>query len=103
MKSRVLLLQLLQNCFLVLPSPLESRGLGEGLGEGPGEGQGPEVGLAVAAAAACPSTSSSSEPDSSRAVWELYTHLCSSKRLSLSLSLSLSLTSRAHKVLAYWP
>ena len=57
MKSRVLLLQLLQNCFLVLPSPLESRGLGEGLGEGPGEGQGPEVGLAVAAAAACPSTS----------------------------------------------
>ncbi|XP_046876692.1 LOW QUALITY PROTEIN: zinc finger ZZ-type and EF-hand domain-containing protein 1 [Hypomesus transpacificus] len=67
MKSRVLLLQLLQNCFLVLPSPPESQGPGEG------EGQGAEVGPA---AAACPSTSSSSEPDSSRAVWELYTHLC---------------------------
>ena len=74
MKSRVLLLQLLQNCFLVLPSPPESQGPGEG------EGQGAEVGPA---AAACPSTSSSSEPDSSRAVWELYTHLCCSKGLSL--------------------
>ncbi|KAM4620940.1 zinc finger ZZ-type and EF-hand domain-containing protein 1 [Polymixia lowei] len=66
MKSRVLLLQLLQNCFPMLPNPLEARG--------PEESRGGEEG----AAAACPSTSSGTElqPDPARAVWELYTHLC---------------------------
>ncbi|CDQ81499.1 unnamed protein product [Oncorhynchus mykiss] len=54
MKSRVLVLQLLQNCFAVLPSPssLEFRGLEESRGTEDGA------------------------PDSARAVWELYTHLC---------------------------
>ncbi|XP_051256250.1 zinc finger ZZ-type and EF-hand domain-containing protein 1 isoform X2 [Dicentrarchus labrax] len=65
MKSRVLLLQLMQNCFPMLPNPLDPRG--------PEESKGPEEG---AAAVACPSTSSSAEPLSVRAVWELYTHLC---------------------------
>ncbi|XP_037604107.1 zinc finger ZZ-type and EF-hand domain-containing protein 1 isoform X4 [Sebastes umbrosus] len=67
LKSRVLLLQLMQNCFPMLPNPLEPRG--------PEESKGPDEG---AAAAACPSTSSSAEPlsDSVRAVNELYTHLC---------------------------
>ncbi|XP_036975972.1 zinc finger ZZ-type and EF-hand domain-containing protein 1 isoform X2 [Acanthopagrus latus] len=61
LKSRVLLLQLLQNCFPMLPNPLEPRGSDEG-----------------ATAAACPSTSSSAEPASAsvKAVSELYTHLC---------------------------
>ncbi|KAK2828812.1 hypothetical protein Q5P01_019846 [Channa striata] len=65
LKSRVLLLQLLQNCFPMLPNPLESRS--------PEESRGPDV-----TGAASPSTSSSEEflNDSVRAVWELYTHLC---------------------------
>lgn len=73
LKSRVLLLQLMQNCFPMLPNPLESRGQEES--RGPNEG---------AAAIASPSTSSSGEPqnDSVIAVWELYTHLCHSKNLS---------------------
>uniref|UniRef100_A0A8C9XCD2 Zinc finger ZZ-type and EF-hand domain containing 1 n=1 Tax=Sander lucioperca TaxID=283035 RepID=A0A8C9XCD2_SANLU len=64
---RVLLLQLMQNCFPMLPNPLEPRG--------PEESRGPDEG---ATAAACPSPSSSAEPlsDSVRAVCELYTHLC---------------------------
>uniref|UniRef100_A0A8D3C8S4 Zinc finger ZZ-type and EF-hand domain containing 1 n=1 Tax=Scophthalmus maximus TaxID=52904 RepID=A0A8D3C8S4_SCOMX len=72
LKSRVLLLQLMQNCFPMLPNPLESHG--------PEESSGPDEG---ATAAACPSTSSSAEPlnDSVRAVSELYTHLCLSKNL----------------------
>uniref|UniRef100_A0A3B4V2H1 Zinc finger ZZ-type and EF-hand domain containing 1 n=1 Tax=Seriola dumerili TaxID=41447 RepID=A0A3B4V2H1_SERDU len=67
LKSRVLLLQLMQNCFPMLPNPLES--------QGPEESRGPDEG---ATAAACASTSSGGEPlnDSVRAVWELYTHLC---------------------------
>lgn len=66
MKSRVLLLQLMQNCFPMLPNPLEPRGSEES--RGPDDG----------------ATSSSAEPvsDSVRAVWELYTHLCHSKNLS---------------------
>ncbi|XP_070699308.1 zinc finger ZZ-type and EF-hand domain-containing protein 1 [Pempheris klunzingeri] len=61
LKSRVLVLQLMQNCFPMLPNPLEPGGPDEG-----------------ATAAACPSTSSSAEPvsDSVKAVRELYTHLC---------------------------
>uniref|UniRef100_A0A8C4EGY5 Zinc finger, ZZ-type with EF hand domain 1 n=1 Tax=Dicentrarchus labrax TaxID=13489 RepID=A0A8C4EGY5_DICLA len=47
---RVLLLQLMQNCFPMLPNPLDPRG--------PEESKG------------------SAEPLSVRAVWELYTHLC---------------------------
>ncbi|XP_053187523.1 zinc finger ZZ-type and EF-hand domain-containing protein 1 isoform X2 [Scomber japonicus] len=71
LKSRVLLLQLMQNCFPMLPNPLETGGAEES--KGPNEGA-----EAAAAAAACPSTSSSAEPvnESVRAVWELYTHLC---------------------------
>nr|XP_019941221.1 PREDICTED: zinc finger ZZ-type and EF-hand domain-containing protein 1 isoform X3 [Paralichthys olivaceus] len=67
LKSRVLLLQLMQNCFPMLPNPVES--------QGPEESRVRDEG---AAAAAGPSTSSSGEPlnDSVRAVWELYTHLC---------------------------
>lgn len=63
MKSRVLLLQLMQNCFPTLPNPLEAKGAEE------------------ASAAAGPSTSCSGESlrDSTRAVYELYTHLCHSK------------------------
>uniref|UniRef100_H2M814 Zinc finger ZZ-type and EF-hand domain containing 1 n=1 Tax=Oryzias latipes TaxID=8090 RepID=H2M814_ORYLA len=57
---RVLLLQLMQNCFPTLPNPLEAKGAEE------------------ASAAAGPSTSCSGESlrDSTRAVYELYTHLC---------------------------
>lgn len=74
MKSRVHLLQLLQNCYPMLPNPVEPRD--SEASAGPAEG--------VTAAAAGPSTSSSAEPlsDSVRAVWELYTHLCHSKNLS---------------------
>lgn len=61
LKSRVLLLQLMQNCFPMLPNPLEPRGSAEG-----------------ATAAAGPSTSSNAEPLSD-SVFELYTHLCHSK------------------------
>lgn len=76
MKSRVLVLQLLQNCFAVLPSPspLEFKGLEESRGTEDGA-------VTSASATASPSTSTSSEPDSARAVWELYTHLCQSKGL----------------------
>ncbi|KAJ8343042.1 hypothetical protein SKAU_G00329700 [Synaphobranchus kaupii] len=49
-KARILLLQLLQNCFPVLPSPAESQ---------------------RAEAASC-----SAESDPAEAVWELYSHLC---------------------------
>ncbi|XP_062261903.1 zinc finger ZZ-type and EF-hand domain-containing protein 1 isoform X1 [Platichthys flesus] len=67
LKSRVLLLQLMQNCFPMLPNPVES--------PGPEESQVPDEGATTAAG---PSTSTSGEPlnDSVRAVWELYTHLC---------------------------
>lgn len=73
-KSRVLLLQLMQNCFPMLPTPRESRGKEES--KVPDE----------AGAAARPSVSSSRDDlsDSMRAVWELYTHLCHSKEPSLS-------------------
>ncbi|KAG7515736.1 zinc finger ZZ-type and EF-hand domain-containing protein 1 [Solea senegalensis] len=68
LKSRVLLLQLMENCFPVLPNPLEY--------EGAQESRVPDA--EGAAAAACPSTSSSEEPlnDSVKAVCEFYTHLC---------------------------
>lgn len=73
LKSRVLLLQLMQNCFPMLPNPLESRG--------PEESRGPNE---AATAVASSSTPSSGEPvnDSVRAVGELYTHLCHSKNVS---------------------
>ncbi|KAF3706699.1 Zinc finger ZZ-type and EF-hand domain-containing protein 1 [Channa argus] len=65
LKSRVLLLQLMQNCFPMLPNPLEA--------QSPDESRGSD-----ATEAACSSTSSSEESlnDSIRPVWELYTHLC---------------------------
>ncbi|XP_056909607.1 zinc finger ZZ-type and EF-hand domain-containing protein 1 [Takifugu flavidus] len=61
LKSRVLLLQLMQNCFPMLPNPLEQSVSDEGV-----------------KAAAGPSTSSSSETSllSVAAVGELYAHLC---------------------------
>uniref|UniRef100_A0A3Q3B408 Zinc finger, ZZ-type with EF hand domain 1 n=1 Tax=Kryptolebias marmoratus TaxID=37003 RepID=A0A3Q3B408_KRYMA len=67
MKSRVLLLQLMQNCFPMLPNPLEP--------QDSKESGGPDKG---ASAAASPSASSSEEPScpSLGAVFELYTHLC---------------------------
>ncbi|XP_074528100.1 zinc finger ZZ-type and EF-hand domain-containing protein 1 [Halichoeres trimaculatus] len=73
LKSRVLLLQLMQNCFPMLPNPLEPRSSGDSKGP---EERAPAA--AAAAAAEGPSTSSSTEPQSEsvRAVWELYTHLC---------------------------
>lgn len=70
LKSRVLLLQLMQNCFPMLPNPLEVRG---------------HVGSTKSNEGAAGGTSSSSciepESDSLRAVSELYTHLCQSKSL----------------------
>uniref|UniRef100_A0A3P9L8A9 Zinc finger, ZZ-type with EF hand domain 1 n=1 Tax=Oryzias latipes TaxID=8090 RepID=A0A3P9L8A9_ORYLA len=60
MKSRVLLLQLMQNCFPTLPNPLEAKGAEE----------------ASAAAGSSTSCSGESLRDSTRAVYELYTHLC---------------------------
>lgn len=71
LRSRVLLLQLMQNCFPMLPNPLEVPGSEESSRSEEG-----------ATAAACPSTSSSGEPpnDATNAVYELYTHLCHSKR-----------------------
>ncbi|XP_034034875.1 zinc finger ZZ-type and EF-hand domain-containing protein 1 [Thalassophryne amazonica] len=65
MKSRVLLLQLLQNCFPMLPNPL-----------GPPSPE--RRGAAENAAAACPSTFSGDEAqtDPAQAVWDLYAHLC---------------------------
>ena len=73
MKSRVLLLQLMQNCFPMLPNPLDH--------QTPEESKESEE---DATAAAHPSTSSSVEPlnDSAKAVLELYTHLCYSKNPS---------------------
>ncbi|KAM9728084.1 zinc finger ZZ-type and EF-hand domain-containing protein 1 [Menidia menidia] len=67
LKSRVLLLQLMQNCFPMLPNPLEPQETEEA--KGPIEGASAEAG---------PSTSSSEEPlgDSTKAVSELYCHLC---------------------------
>ncbi|XP_061596133.1 zinc finger ZZ-type and EF-hand domain-containing protein 1 isoform X1 [Cololabis saira] len=67
LKSIVLLLQLMQNCFPTLPNPLQPPGLEES--------REPED---SAAAAAHPSTSSSEEPlnDSVKPVLELYNHLC---------------------------
>lgn len=69
MKSRVLLLQLMQNCFPVLPNPLEPQSTEESVR--PDEG----------ASAATLSASSSEEPPgpSAGAVLELYTHLCQSR------------------------
>lgn len=60
-----MLLQLMQNCFPMLPNPLEQSVSDEGV-----------------KAAAAPSTSSSSETSllSVAAVGELYTHLCNSKK-----------------------
>ncbi|KAL2094997.1 hypothetical protein ACEWY4_009716 [Coilia grayii] len=57
-KTRVLLLQLLQNCFPVLPGPSVCQGSEE----------------APTAAAAAPL--SPADKEHSEAVWELYTHLC---------------------------
>lgn len=78
LKSRVLLLQLMQNCFPMLPNPLEP--------QGPEDSREPDEG---ATAAVCPSTSSSEEPlsDAVKAVGELYTHLCHSKNLSAFIQL----------------
>ncbi|XP_034149248.1 LOW QUALITY PROTEIN: zinc finger ZZ-type and EF-hand domain-containing protein 1 [Esox lucius] len=59
MKCRVLVLQLLQNCFSVLPAPPESR-----------------VGDEVPSASGSASAPTSAEPECASAVWELYTHLC---------------------------
>lgn len=77
LKSRVLLLQLMQNCFPMLPNPLDS--------QGPEESRAPSEG----AAAACPSTSSSEEPvnESVKAVRELSTHLYHSENLSTFIQL----------------
>lgn len=81
LKGRVLLLQLMQNCFPMLPNPLESRE--------PEESREPNK---AAAAVASPSTSNTGEPlnDSVRAVWELYTHLCHSKKKKKKKSKSFS-------------
>lgn len=70
LKSRVLLLQLMQNCFPMLPNPLEVRG--QGGSTKPNQG---------AAGGASGSSCAEPESDSLRAVSELYTHLCHSKRL----------------------
>lgn len=77
LKSRVLLLQLMQNCFPMLPNPTEPQDTDES--KGPDEG--------TCAAAAGPSTSSSgdSQSVSTKAVLELYTHLCHSKDLKVLL------------------
>uniref|UniRef100_A0A8C5GIX1 Zinc finger, ZZ-type with EF hand domain 1 n=1 Tax=Gouania willdenowi TaxID=441366 RepID=A0A8C5GIX1_GOUWI len=68
-KSRILLLQIMQNCFSLLPNPTEPRS-----SDG---SKGPEEG-ATAEAAPTPSTSSSAEPlnDSLKAVPQFYSHLC---------------------------
>lgn len=70
LKSRVLLLQLMQNCFPMLPNPLEVHA--QGGSTKPNE-----------AAAGGKSGSSCAEPmsNSLRAVSELYSHLCHSKSL----------------------
>ncbi|XP_062414058.1 zinc finger ZZ-type and EF-hand domain-containing protein 1 isoform X3 [Pungitius pungitius] len=67
LKSRVLLLQLMQNCFPTLPNPLEPRG--------PEDSKGPDEG-ATAAASSSMSSTSEPVPESVRAVSELYAHLC---------------------------
>ncbi|KAK7925653.1 hypothetical protein WMY93_007963 [Mugilogobius chulae] len=61
-KARVLLLQLMQNCFPMLPNPLETQSSNEAKGTND--------------EAACGSTSCSKESDSIKAVQEMYTHLC---------------------------
>lgn len=70
LKSRVLLLQLMQNCFPMLPNPLEVRG--QGGSTKPNEG---------AAGGTSGSSCAGPESDSLRAVSELYIHLCHSKSL----------------------
>ncbi|KAM4547498.1 zinc finger ZZ-type and EF-hand domain-containing protein 1-like [Fundulus diaphanus] len=67
LKSRVLLLQLMQNCFPMLPNPVEPQDTEDS--------KGPEEG---ASAAAGPSTVRSEDPQSlsAKAVLDLYTHLC---------------------------
>ncbi|XP_035999307.1 zinc finger ZZ-type and EF-hand domain-containing protein 1 isoform X3 [Fundulus heteroclitus] len=67
LKSRVLLLQLMQNCFPMLPNPVEPQDTEDS--KGPDEGT---------SAAAAPSTVSSEDPQSlsAKAVLDLYTHLC---------------------------
>uniref|UniRef100_A0A1A8QPS9 Zinc finger, ZZ-type with EF hand domain 1 n=4 Tax=Nothobranchiidae TaxID=405002 RepID=A0A1A8QPS9_9TELE len=65
MKSRVLLLQLMQNCFPMLPNPLEP--------PNPEESGGSEGG---SSAAAGPSSTGEPQRPSTTAVLELYTHLC---------------------------
>ncbi|CAL1573897.1 unnamed protein product [Knipowitschia caucasica] len=62
MKARVLLLQLMQNCFPMFPSPLEAQPFDEAKGSND--------------EAACASTSISKESDSVKGVEELYSHLC---------------------------
>ncbi|XP_072302754.1 zinc finger ZZ-type and EF-hand domain-containing protein 1 isoform X2 [Eucyclogobius newberryi] len=62
MKARVLLLQLMQNCFPMLPNPLQSQASDEA--------------KKANDEAACASTSCSVESDTVKAVQELYTHLC---------------------------
>uniref|UniRef100_A0A3B4ALI4 Uncharacterized protein n=1 Tax=Periophthalmus magnuspinnatus TaxID=409849 RepID=A0A3B4ALI4_9GOBI len=61
-KARVLLLQLMQNCFPMLPNPLESQHSDEA--------------KRANDEAACASSSCSVETDSAKAVQELYTDLC---------------------------
>lgn len=62
LKARVLLLQLMQNCFPMLPNPLEPQSSDEAKG--------------ADEEAAGPSTSSINESDPVKAVEELYSHLC---------------------------
>ncbi|XP_029956401.1 zinc finger ZZ-type and EF-hand domain-containing protein 1 [Salarias fasciatus] len=68
LKSRVLLLQLMQNCFPMLPNPLQPRASDGAKAQEE----------SAAAAAASPSTSTSVEPpdECMKAVWDFYTHLC---------------------------
>ncbi|CAL8266701.1 unnamed protein product [Merluccius merluccius] len=75
LKSRVLLLQLLQNCFPMLPS-------GPAKGHCPDEGGGPEEEKEEeeeeerGAEAGCSSSSGAHADPPHGAVWELYNHLC---------------------------
>ncbi|XP_061557820.1 zinc finger ZZ-type and EF-hand domain-containing protein 1 isoform X2 [Phycodurus eques] len=62
LKSRIRLLQLLQNCFSMLPNPMLPKMSSTMVDRAP--------------AADGPSTSSNGEPDSVGAVQELYSHLC---------------------------
>lgn len=80
LKSRVLLLQLMQNCFPMLPNPLEVRG--QGGSTKPNEG-----------VAGGTSGSGCAEPESVslRAVTELYTHLCHSKSLPVLMDFNIKM------------